>query len=409
MEMDEKAILEQLESGKLSLHKIEEYIAPERAAKIRREFIGKLASCDLRAIGEVKLDYNKIHNKNAENVIGAISIPLGVAGPILLKGEYAKGEFYVPLATTEGALIASISRGMKGINESGGAEVRIINEGMARAPVFEFDSAKLAVEFSKWVEKNTKQIAMEAEKTTKHGKLKTITSFIVGNNVWLRFLFDTGDAMGMNMATVASEAACNYIEKNFSDASLVAISGNMCSDKKESYINELLGRGRGVVADCVIKKEVLEKTFNTSAVEINKINIKKNLLGSSRAGSSKHNAHFANVIAAVFAATGQDIAQIVESSSGYTWTEERNGSLYISVTLPSIEVGTIGGGTSLSTQTEALSMLGVLDKTKKTGENSRKLVEIIAASVLAGELNLLCALSKRELGSAHEKLGRNKK
>ncbi len=406
--MDENELLTRLLNGKVPLHKLEEDTTPETAARIRRRFIENKTGAKLSAINNSRLEFDKVYNKNAENVIGSISIPLGVAGPIKINGELATGEFYVPMATTEGALIASTSRGMKGITMSGGATVSLINEGMARAPVFEFESAAKAVEFTRWIEKNTKEITSVAEKTTKHGKIKSISNFVVGNNVWVRFAFDTGDAMGMNMVTIATEAACEYMEKNFTGAILVAVSGNMCSDKKESYVNELLGRGRSVVADCIVEKDILDKVFGVSAEQINKVNLKKNLLGSSRAGSSKHNAHFANIIAAIFAATGQDIAQVVESSSGYTWTEVRKGALYISVTLPSLEIGTIGGGTTLAEQKEALSIMGVSGASRISGENSRKFAEIIAAAVLAGELNLLCAISKRELGKAHSKLGRGK-
>ncbi len=406
--MENKELLNKLLNGEIQLHKLEDEVKFDEAAKIRRKFIETISSTKLDNIGSVVIDYEKIYKKNAENVIGGISIPIGIAGPILINGEYAKGKFYVPLATTEGALIASISRGMKAITLSNGATVRIINEGMARAPVFELTSVSKAVEFINWIKNNDKAIAEAANKTTKHGKLKTMMPFIVGNNVWLRFLFDTGEAMGMNMCTVASEAACAYIELNFSDAKLLAISGNMCSDKKESFVNELLGRGRGVAADCIIKKDTLEKVFGSTAEKICNVNTKKNLLGSSRAGSSKHNAHFANIIAGIFAATGQDLAQVVESSSGYTWMENRAGDLYVSVTLPSLEIGTVGGGTNLATQKEALSIIGVLDASKKNGDNSRKFSEIIACAVLAGELNLIAAISNRDLGKAHEKLGRRK-
>lgn len=406
--MENKELLNKLLKGELQLHKLEDETNFDEAAKIRRKFIESISNTKLDSIGNVAIDYERIYKKNAENVIGGISIPLGISGPILINGEYAKGKFYVPLATTEGALIASISRGMKAITLSNGASVRIINEGMARAPVFELESVSKAIEFINWIKNNSKAISEAANKTTKHGKLKTITPFIVGNNVWLRFLFDTGEAMGMNMCTVASEAACEYIELNFAQAKLLAISGNMCSDKKESFVNELLGRGRGVAADCIIKKDTLEKVFESSAEKICNVNTKKNLLGSSRAGSSKHNAHFANVIAGIFAATGQDLAQVVESSSGYTWMENRGGDLYVSVTLPSLEIGTVGGGTSLATQKEALSIMGVIGTSKNNGDNSRKFVEIIACTVLAGELNLIAAISKRDLGKAHEKLGRSK-
>ncbi len=404
-----KELLQRLLKNELPLHRLEDAADPKTAATARRLFMEKVTGQKLSGIGSSALEFDKVHGRNAENVIGAVQIPLGVAGPIKVNGEHARGEFYVPMATTEGALVASASRGMKGITQSGGASARLIGDAIARAPLFELDSIADSVRFIEWLEKNEQGIRQAADSATKYGRLKKIHPFVLGNNVWLRFSFDTGDAMGMNSATIASETASEYIEKNFKAARLVAVSGNMCSDKKESYVNELLGRGKSVVADALIPENVLKDVFKTTADRANNTNLKKNILGSSRAGSSKHNAHFANIVAAIFLATGQDAAQVVESSSGYTWTEVRGKGLYISVTMPSLEIGTVGGGTHLATQSEALSILGVQGVGKTPGINSKKFAEIIAASVLAGELNLLCALSARELGKAHTDLGRNKK
>jgi hydroxymethylglutaryl-CoA reductase (NADPH) len=215
--------------------------------------------------------------------------------------------------------------------------------------------------------------------------------------------------MGMNMATVATEAVCSYIEENFKGARLVAVSGNMCSDKKQSLVNAIEGRGKSVVAEAVVPEKVLKEIFNTTAEAVNEVNLRKNWAGSARAGSAtQFNAHFANTVAAIFLATGQDAAQVVESSSGYTWTELRKEGLYISVTLPSLEVGTKGGGTGLPTQSESLSIMKVGGSGNPLGSNSMKLAEIIASAVTAGELNLLAAFATRELGKAHQKLGRNK-
>jgi len=215
--------------------------------------------------------------------------------------------------------------------------------------------------------------------------------------------------MGMNMVTLASEKVCQLIEEMYPSAKCVAVSGNMCSDKKQSAVNSLLGRGKTVVAEALVKEEVLRTVLRTDAESINDVNLRKNFLGSARAGSTQFNAHFANVIAALFLATGQDMAQVVESSMGYTWTEVRGKDLYISVTLPSLEVGTVGGGTGLPTQREVLSIIGVQGGGNPPGSNAKKLAEVTAAAVLAGELNLLAALSTRELGRAHRKLGRNSK
>ncbi|MDE1860613.1 MAG: hydroxymethylglutaryl-CoA reductase (NADPH) [Candidatus Micrarchaeota archaeon] len=395
--------------GKLGLHKIDESLPGKEAVDARREIVEELTGKKLEAIGAVQLDYDAIKNRNAENVIGGAVIPMGIAGPIKVCGDYANGSFYVPFATTEGALIASINRGAKALTLSGGVQVRVIEDAMARAPVFRLESVKDVKEFLHWLKEHEAQIKEAANATTKHGEMRSIRPFVLGNNVWLRLSYHTGDAMGMNMVTIASEAACAYIEESFEKARFVAVSGNMCSDKKESLVNNLYGRGKSIIADAKIPEKVLSEVFGIDAEQANDTNIRKNLLGSARAGSLKYNGHFANVIAAIFAATGQDLAQVVESSSGYTWTEVRGKELYVSITLPSLEVGTVGGGTGLPTQKEALSMLGVQGPGNPSGRNSLSFAEIIAAAVLAGELNLICALSSRELGRAHSKLGRAKK
>ncbi len=344
-------LLEKLERGEIKLHQLEKIVGNANlAALIRRRFIERRIGKELPAIASTIIDFEEVVGRNIENPIGAIQIPLGIAGPLKVNGDYAKGEFYVPLATHEGALVASVNRGCKAITESGGAKVKIIKDAMTRAPVFKTESVEDALELVKWVEEHFNEIKEVAESTTKHGKLLKIEPFIMGNNVWLRFEFFTGDAMGMNMVTIATDKAVKFIEEKFGKAKCVALSGNVCTDKKPAFINELLGRGKTVVAEAIIKREVAEKVLKAPPELIHEVNLRKNWAGSSRAGSLSFNAHFANIIAAIFLATGQDAAQVVESSMGWTWTEVRNGDLYISVTLPSLEVGTVGGGTRLPTQ-----------------------------------------------------------
>ncbi|QIJ32892.1 hydroxymethylglutaryl-CoA reductase (NADPH) [Acidianus sulfidivorans JP7] len=405
--MDIDEIVNRIVNGELELHEVDNILDANAAMVARRLALEKMLNVQLPSIGSTILDYSEIKNKNAENVIGGIQIPLGVVGPLKVEGDYAKGSFYVPIATTEGALIASVNRGAKAISKSGGAKAKIFYDGMTRAPLFVLPDINSVNEFLLWIENNKENIKKIVKTTTTHGDLTDIQPFILGNNVWLRFVFFSGDAMGMNMATIASEAICNYIENNFEKAKCIAVSGNMCSDKKQSMVNSLFGRGKTVTAEAIIKEEVLKSVLHTSALAIHDINIRKNFLGSARAGNIyQFNAHFANIIAGIFLATGQDAAQIVESSSGYTWTEVRGNDLYISITLTSLEVGTIGGGTRLPTQREALSILGVAGSGNPVGSNAKKFAEIIAATVLAGELNLLAALSNKELGKAHKALGR---
>lgn len=242
-----------------------------------------------------------------------------------------------------------------------------------------------------------------AESTTSHGELLDVEPIVAGDNVYLRFRYLTGDAMGMNMATVATRKAAAVVEQE-TDAELVALSGNVCADKKPAAINVVEGRGKSVAADVLVPEDVVVDVLNTSAEGIQEVASRKTQVGSARAASLGANAHVANVVAALFLATGQDVAQVVEASSSFTTMEERDGDLYASVTLPALELGTVGGGTGLPTQREALEMLGVAGG--GDGDNAREFAEVAAAAALAGELSLHAALASDSLDSAHEELGR---
>ena len=394
--------------GRVKLHEADRVLGNANAGALaRRLALEKMLGISLSSIGSTILDFEELVGKNIENPIGAVQVPVGVVGPLRVNGDYARGDFYVPMATTEGALVASVNRGAKAVTLSGGARTKIVYDGMTRAPVFWTPSVIEAVRLVEWVRKHMEEVRREAESTTRHGRLRDVQVFYTGNLVWLRFVYETGDAMGMNMATIATDKAAEYILGNFpGEARLIAISGNMCTDKKPALINQLLGRGKTVIAEALIKRDVALKVLKAPPEEIDYVNKAKNLLGTARAGSFSLNAHFANIVAAIFIATGQDVAQVVESSMGYTWTETRNGDLYISVTLPSLEVGTVGGGTGLPAQKEALSLMGVAGGGDPPGTNAKKFAEIVAATVLAGELNLLAALAANELARAHRLLGR---
>ena len=394
--------------GEIKLHELDRVLGNSNlAALVRRLALEKMLGVSLSSIGSTILDFEELVGRNIENPIGAVQVPVGIVGPLRVEGEYARGEFYVPLATTEGALVASVNRGVKAVTLSGGARTRILRDGMTRAPVIWTPSVEDAVRLVKWVSENVDKLREAAESTTRHGRLRSIQHWVTGNLVWLRFEFETGDAMGMNMVTIAVDEALKVLVREFpGEARVVALSGNMCTDKKPACINALLGRGKTVVAEAVIKRDVAERVLKATPEAIHEVNLVKNLLGSARACSISYNAHVANIIAAIFIATGQDVAQVVESSIAYTWTELRGGDLYISVTLPSLEVGTVGGGTRLPTQREALSIMGVAGGGNPPGANARKFAEIIAATVLAGELNLLAALAAGHLAEAHKRLGR---
>jgi len=303
-------------------------------------------------------------------------------------------------ATTEGALVASISRGMSVINDGGGARVTVFHDGMTRAPVFRTDGVDHCVRIMEWIENNRDNLSSIVETTTKHGKLTSVESFPAGRNLFTRFTYGTGDAMGMNMATIATEAICKEIESR-TGAVMVSVSGNMCSDKKAAAINMIRGRGKSVIAEARIPKDIVESRLHASTDSIVETNTRKNLIGSSLSATLGANAHAANMIAALYIATGQDPAQVVSGSMTTTMCENMEGDLYISVRMPAVEVGTVGGGTRLPSQSEALAMIGCLGN-----EKAKKLAEIVAVTVLAGELSTVAAQAAGHLGKAHQELGR---
>jgi len=365
----------------------------------RRKAVEEFTGTNLESISKYCFD-SEAASRNIENMIGATQIPLGFSGPVVINGDYAKGEFIVPLATTEGALVASISRGMSVINDGGGARVKVFQDGMTRAPVFRTDGVDHCMKVIEWIDRNEGLLSSIVDTTTNHGKLTSIESFPAGRNLFIRFTFGTGDAMGMNMATIATEAICKIIEKQ-TGAAMVSVSGNLCSDKKAAAINMIRGRGKSVIAEALIPKAVVEKRLHSSTEAIVETSIRKNFVGSSLSGTLGANAHAANMIAAIYIATGQDPAQVVSGSMTTTMCENVDGDLYISVRMPAVEVGTVGGGTRLPSQAEALSMIGCLGD-----EKAKKLAEIVAVTVLAGELSTVSAQAAGHLGKAHQELGR---
>ncbi len=406
---DAETLAERVRDGELRLHELEDHADHETAVAARRLLIERETGTALETVGEYSFDAADAES-NVENMIGAAQVPMGVAGPVPIDGSAADGEYYLPLATTEGALLASVNRGLSVIRSAGGATARVTKNGMTRAPVFRVDGVAEAAETVAWVEENLETLAEAAESTTSHGELLGVEPYVVGDSVYLRFAYDTKDAMGMNMATIATGEACAVVEAE-TPASLVALSGNLCSDKKPAAINAVEGRGRSVTADVVIPGEVVEGRLHTTADAIAEANTRKNLIGSAKAGSLGFNAHAANVVGAAFLATGQDEAQVVEGANAITTmnTREREDGtvdLYASVSLASLEVGTVGGGTKLPTQSEALEVMGLRGGGDPAGANADALAEVIAVGALAGELSLLAALASRHLASAHEELGR---
>ncbi|MBT3720929.1 hydroxymethylglutaryl-CoA reductase [archaeon] len=372
-------------------------LGEKRATEIRLKFLEKKLNSEFTNINLSILNPEKC-KPNIENMVGSTQIPLGIAGPILINFENKSKEYYLPLATTEGALVASVNRGCSVINKSGGCETILLKNFQTRSILFKVKSINKIKKFLFFVNENLDELKKIGNSTDKFIELLDIEPYVVGLNIWLRIKANTNDAMGMNMVTIAGKKIADYILNNFSDVKFVSESGNLCVDKKPSSMNLINSRGKKVIASVNISNGVINKILKTTANELVDLNYRKNLLGSAASGSIGYNAHFANIIAAIYIATGQDPAHTVSGSIGFTTVEKIRNGVNFSVTLPSIQVATIGGGTSLPTQKEALSIMNV--------ETSVELSRVVASAVLAGEISLLGALCSKELTSAHEKHNR---
>jgi hydroxymethylglutaryl-CoA reductase (NADPH) len=345
---------------------------------------------------------------NIEHFIGVAQVPIGITGPLVVNGEYAQGEFYVPLATSEGTLVASYNRGMKIIKLSGGVMTTIQDEAMQRAPVFIFENARQARDFGLWLTENFEAIKKQAESTTKVGKLKTIEQYHAGRFVYTRFDYTTGDAAGQNMTGKATFIACEWIRKVHPDMKRYMIDGNFATDKKHSHINLLRTRGKRVTAEITIPEQVMREQMNQSPTRLQFYH-NVGIIGSYMSGAVNTGSHSANGITALFIATGQDVANVAEGSAALTYSERTiEGDYYFSVMIPALIVATHGGGTGLATQRECLELMGCYGPGKV-----KKFAEIVAATVLAGELSLMSAMRVNKDGtsdwiSSHDKLGRNR-
>lgn len=405
--MTDDALATAVEDGSVRFFNIEKEIGDlERGVKIRRMVVEKRVGRTFEDLPFQNYNWGQVAGVCCENVIGYAPIPVGVAGPILIDGK----EFYVPMATTEGALIASTTRGCKALSLGGGVNTEIVGEGMSRAPVLHCPSIKVANDIRLFIESNIHLLQASFSSTSRFAKLKSISCHIAGRKLFLRFKCTTGDAMGMNMVGKGVEKALNIITDQFPDTHVIALSGNVCTDKKPSAINWIDGRGKSVVCEAIIPEAVVRDVLKTTPEALVETNYAKNLVGSAVAGSiGGNNAHAANVVTAVFLATGQDPAQNVESSNCMTLIEKvspDSGDIYISVTMPTVEVGTVGGGTSLSPQGSMLNLLGVRGSAETSGDNARQLARVVGAAVMAGELSLMAALSSGHLISSHMKLNR---
>jgi hydroxymethylglutaryl-CoA reductase (NADPH) len=371
-------------------------------AATRREFVCEQTGVDLSHVAQYSFDPSILPG-NIEQFIGVAQVPMGLAGPLRINGEHAQGDFYVPLATSEGSLVASYNRGMRLLTECGGVKTTVVEESMQRAPVFILNDALEAREFGQWVGQNFEKLKEAAEATTHSGHLINIGQYQLGPLRYLRFNYTTGDAAGQNMTGKATFAACEWVKKNYPRELKYILSGGIDTDKKHSHINMLLTRGKRVVAEAVIRKDLFKSLMGVDTKELF-WSRQVQTAGAFLAGSSSIAGHAANGLTALFIATGQDVANIAESQAAISYSQLLdNGDYYWSITLTSLIVATYGGGTGLATQKQCLEMLDCYGNGK-----ANKFAEICAAVVLAGETSLAGAVLHGDWVQAHENLGRNR-
>ncbi|KAJ9166982.1 hypothetical protein P3X46_021671 [Hevea brasiliensis] len=409
---EDEMIVNSIVNGTIPSYSLESKLGDcKRAAAIRREALQRMTGRSLEGLPLEGFDYGSILGQCCEMPVGYVQIPVGIAGPLLLDGR----EYSIPMATTEGCLVASTNRGCKAIYLSGGATSVLLKDGMTRAPVVRFGTTTRAAELKFFLEDphNFDALAVVFNRSSRFARLQGIQCSIAGKNLYIRFSCSTGDAMGMNMVSKGVQNVLEFLESDFADMDVIGISGNFCSDKKPAAVNWIEGRGKSVVCEAIIKEEVVKKVLKTDVALLVELNMLKNLAGSAVAGAlGGFNAHAGNIVSAIFIATGQDPAQNVESSHCITMMEAVNDGkdLHISVTLPSIEVGTVGGGTQLASQSACLNLLGVMGACKESpGSYSRLLATIVAGSVLAGELSLMSAIAAGQLVKSHMKYNRSSK
>jgi hydroxymethylglutaryl-CoA reductase (NADPH) len=379
----------------------EDNYAPEVIAE-RQRFVEQVSGITLQHISKYSFD-PAVTKGNIENFTGVVQVPLGFAGPLKVNGEHAQGEFIIPLATSEGTLVASYNRGMKVLNLCGGVICTVQSDHMQRAPVFVFETARDARDFREWVDAHLAEIRREAEATTRVGKLQYIETYLASKFAYLRFNYSTGDAAGQNMVGRATFAACSWILENNKTIRRFYLESNLATDKKASQVNLMRTRGKRVTAECVIKREVLLEVMRVEPESLNYHWGVANV-GAILSGANNNGLHSPNAITAMFIATGQDVANVAEGSAGIVYTElTPEKDLYLSITIPSLIVATHGGGTGLPTQRECLAVLGCVGKGKVN-----KFAEIVAGVVLAGEISLAAAISSLEWVSSHEEYGRNR-
>lgn len=390
------------EAGRVKIPRDRENDYTREAAAARSAFLAEQTGVEPEHLTSYSFEPATLPG-NIENFVGAAQVPVGIAGPLLVNGEHAQGEFYVPLATTEGTLVASYNRGMKLARAAGGVTVTVMDDAMQRAPAFVFDSAREARAFGRWLTEHFDEIKGEADATTSSGRLRDIQQFPASRILFTRFNYTTGDAAGQNMTTKATAIACRWITAQRPEIRHFILESNFATDKKSSQVNMLHTRGKRVVAELTLPADLMREQMHAEPEQLFRKRLVSNL-GALMSGANNNGAQSANGITAMFIATGQDVANVAESSAAYGFSELLpNGDYYGSITLPALIVATYGGGTGLATQRECLRLLDCYGTGKV-----EKLAEIVAATVLCGELSLGWAIAVDEWVSAHDRLGRNR-
>ena len=368
----------------------------EHIIQQRQEFATRFSETTLTHLTHFSFDPALVRG-NCEQFVGVAQVPIGLAGPLRVNGEHAQGEYLIPLATTEGTLVASYNRGIKLINRCGGVTCTVVDDGMQRAPVFVMPDARAARALANWVAEHEADLRNEAESTSRYARLQYITPYQAGRMLFLRFGYTTGDAAGQNMVTKATLAACNFLLQHTPGVEHFYLEANLATDKKPSFINTLHTRGKRVTAEVLIPKDILLSELQVEPEQLDR-HARIGNIGAFMAGTNNNGLHSANGLAALFIATGQDVACLAESSAAITTSELRpNGDLYGCVTLPSLIVGTVGGGTGLPTQRECLTLMDCYGP-----GNVYKFAEIVAGVIAAGELSLAAAISSLDWVSSHE-------
>jgi len=378
----------------------------EQARLERLDFARRETGAPLRSLQETRLRAERLTG-NIENLIGSVEVPVGLAGPLLFRGERAQGLLYAPMATTEGALVASVIRGALAITRCGGVTTRVIRRQMMRVPLFVFSDMPGAFRFGNWVRDHYREIREHALRVSRYADLVRVEPSLRGNMVALTFVYETGDAAGQNMTTSCTWHACQWMLRQLpylDEIRLVDyfIESGLSGDKKVSFQSFMAGRGTRVIAECLLRRRVVEDVLKVTPEEL-AVSAERGTAFGIQAGTVGWNINVANMLAAIFTATGQDIACVHESSVAMLYVQPVEEGLYASVVLPSLVIGTVGGGTHLPRQNELLAMIGCAGPGKAS-----RLAEIIAGFSLALDLSTLAAITGGQFAAAHERLGRSR-